>query len=765
MNAYLNGSALALVLACGTGAQTWAQSVAPAQLDEIVVTGTRSPGRTALESVAPIDVISAAALQKQGYVDVARGLEFLEPSVNFARAATTATAANTRPATLRGLSPDQVLVLVNGKRRHATSILNTNNTVGRGSAGVDLDAIPSAAIERIEILRDGAAAQYGSDAIAGVVNIILKSDREGGDATLQYGQTEAGDGAQVSATGHVGLPLGAGRISLTGELRDQDPTNRALVDQRFGRVTYRFGDPRVRLFSAALDAEHPLGAGELYGFATYADKRSENAAGFRVPGFSPLYPNGFLPKIQPIIRDGSATLGWRAKLADRWNFDLSHSFGYDHARFEVYDTANVSLGLASPTRFNSGAVTYRQDVTDLTLSTPLAWGAGGNLAGGLQHRYEAYEIESGEPLAYQGLGADGFAGFNPRNPTNRSRTAYAAFVDLELHPVQPITLGAAVRYDNYDDFGGATTWKASARWQVTDILALRATAGVGFRAPSLQQQYFSAVAGATSAGVLVTVGTLPVSDPVARALGAEKLKPERSRNLAGGLVFDPGHGLSFTADAFQIEIDDRIALSEQLAGPAVLAVLKSAGITNFQQVRFFTNAVDTTTRGYELTGRFRHDLPGDVSLNLVAGYGRFETKLDTLRANPVLPTLPLLGGKSILYVTKAQPKDKLTASIELIRGPLSLQLSGARFGTYQSQPLVNPQVFGAKTTVDLSARYAVTPAFHISAGVQNLGDARPDPIADQGLVIAATGGSFPTGEESPIGVNGRSYFVRLQRSF
>lgn len=763
---HVSGLALMAGLAGATGAVAQTAAAGPEIVDEVVVTGTRAEGRKPLESLAPVDVVRSEEIAELGYPDVARGLEFLEPSVNFARSATTATAANSRPVTLRGLAPDQVLVLVNGKRRHATSILNTNNAVGRGSAGVDLDTIPGASVGRIEILRDGAAAQYGSDAIGGVVNIILRGVDDGGFASIQASTTEEGDGDAYAVSGWVGLPLGEeGHVTLSGEYRDQQPTNRANLDQRFNRVTYRFGDPDLTLLSFGVDASLPIAGGEAYAFGTLTRKRSENAAGFRVPGFSPVWPNGFLPKIRPLIWDGAVTVGWRATLAEDWRFDLSNTYGQNKASFDVVDTANQTLGAASPTEFYSGAVTYRQNVVDATVSRPLPFWAGGNFAAGAQYRHEAYEIESGEPLAYTGVGADGFPGFNPRNPTDKSRIAYAAFADLELKPVEALTLGGAVRYDHYGDFGGKVTWKASGRFEVTDWLALRSTIGTGFRAPSLQQQYFSAVAGALSAGRLVTVGTLPVADPVARALGASKLKPETSISYAAGFVLDPGFGLTLTADWFRIEIEDRIALSEQLGGASVTAVLNAAGITGFQQVRFFTNAVDTTTDGFELTARYRRALTDDTDLSLALGYGRFDTRLDVLRPNPALPGLPLLALKSVLYVTEAQPKDKLTFEAQLTHGPFSVQANVTDFGTYVSQPLVPVQVFGGKTVLDVSGYWKVNATLKLSAGVQNLTDERPDALIGQQAVVAATGGSFPTGEESPIGVNGRSYFVRLEARF
>ena len=264
----------------------------------------------------------------------------------------------------------------------------------------------------------------------------------------------------------------------------------------------------------------------------------------------------------------------------------------------------------------------------------------------------------------------------------------------------------------------------------------------------------------------MTVGTLPVNDPVAQALGAQPLKPEKSRNWSAGFVLTPGHGLSLTADWFDIRIRDRIALSEQLGGAQVTAILAAAGISNFQQVRFFTNAADTRTQGFELTGRWRTALARDVDLGLDVGYGRFVPHIDKLRANSVLPALPLLATKSLVFLTTGQPKDKVTFGATLDRKPFSVQLSATRYGVYQGADLATLQTYGAKTLVDLSAAVEVR-GITVRAGVLNLGDVYPDQPNDNKLaaVIASTGGSFPAPEEAPFGFNGRSWFVRLETRF
>lgn len=752
------------------GAPAAAEEAGDSASDMIVVTGSRSGARTSLEASAPISVVGAADIADLGFGDLSRSLQYLEPTLNYPRASTTATAANSRSITLRGLSPDQTLVLVNGTRRHSSSILNINNAVGRGAAGVDLDLIPASAIERVEILRDGAAAQYGSDAIAGVVNLILREADEGGMAFAQAGITEEGDGETFTFGGWSGFALpGGGHLTVSGEFRDQERTNRANVDQRFGRVTYQVGDPDIELGTVALDAAAPLFGGELYGFVLGARKDSVNPAGFRVPTFAPtIYPDGFLPKINALVTDWSTALGWEGEVGAGWSLNLSHTIGADRAAFSVSETVNASLGAASPTDFDSGAVEYRQYVTDAVLTRPFPdLMAGANLALGVQHRRESYESEEGEPDAFFGAGADGFAGFAPA--FEGERDAFGVFVDAELNPTEALLLGLAARYDEYDDFGGEPTVRARARYELTEQLALRASIGTGFRAPSLQQQQFRLVSGAlSSGGALTTVGTLPVSDPVAQLLGATALEPETSRNISMGAVFDVGD-FSFTADWFRVEIDDRIVLSEQFGGTAVTNILLANGITNFQQVRFFTNAASTTTEGYEAMLRYRTEFADGLRLNLGLGYAHAETQLDALRANATLPALPYLQTRSLVFLLTAQPEDKATFEVELERGPWAVQGNISYFGPYQFAGFGNTLVqdVGASTVFDASLRFDFNESVRFSAGVQNLSDVAPDQPIFNTLpsIISATGGSFSSGEETPIGVNGRSYFVRLEARF
>lgn len=656
-----------------------------------------------------------------------------------------------------------MLVLVNGKRWHSSSVINFNNVFGRGSTPTDLGAIPISAVARIEVLRDGAAAQYGSDAIAGVINIVLRSDLEG-VASIQSGLTEQGDGQNTTAAISKGFALGGrGRITLTGEARYRNSSNRAQIDSRYGRVTNQQGDPDSLDLSAAANGRYALGGGvELYGDAVYDHRKSISPAQFRAPTVAPLiYPAGFIPHIHVDLNDIGGTLGLRGEVGG-WTWDLSDTPGYNAADFHVRDTANTTLGAASPRRFDGGGTRYLQNVLDLTASRSFAILAGSNLSIGVAHRYERFQIRSGESASFTGAGAQGFPGFNPPSPVGADRNSVAAFAEGELKPIAALSLGAAVRYEHYSDFGDATSGKLSLFYKPRPFVAVRATASTAFRAPSLQQGFFSTVTSQSTNGVLINVGTFAVGDPVARALGGAPLRPETSRNISGGIVFTPARGFTFTADVFHIDIEDRIALSETLSGAAVAAVLRAATITNASSARFFTNAADTATDGYELTANWRSPVGAEARLDVTAGYSAVDTDIRRLRANPVLPALPLLATSSIDLLTKAIPRNKAILTARLDWRALSVSANLARSGSFRAIQVAGEQTYNPVTTLDLTLDYALNRRLSIGVGVLNVGDAFPDKIADRALT---QGGSIAYPEVGGVGTNGREYYVRVSSRF
>src|SRR5690606_17045143 len=549
--------ALALLAALATApalAQEAPQATADraSTLDTIIVTGTRVADRTVAESQSPIDIISSEALQATGTTELATALSRALPSLNFPRPALVDGTSAIRPAQLRGLAPDQVLVLVNGKRRHTSSLLNLNGTIGRGSAPVDLNTIPVSAIDRVEVLRDGASAQYGSDAIAGVVNVVLKGSREGGSLLVQYGQYSAGDGAQGQLAGDTGVSLGDGRgfVHLSGQIGHQDATNRARpfagtpgpTQPELGQKAFVIGEPEVDSAAVGFNLDYALtDTVSLYGFGTASNRDITSFAFFRAPAnptqnVPAIYPDGFLPQINNISKDRSIVAGVKGFTAGGWNWDLSYNYGYNRLDFHTRNTLNASLGEASPTSFYDGALETTQNIVNLDVSRQLDWGLEypATLSLGLEARNEKWNQSPGEPGSYLDAdgpttgrvgGAQGFGGFAPAVSGAYDRDSYAAYAGLEADFSDRFSGGIAARYEDYDDFGSQASGKLSARYAFSDAVALRGTVSSGFRAPSLAQQYFQTVSTIFLAGITTPfeIRTFPASSDVAQAFGAEAL--------------------------------------------------------------------------------------------------------------------------------------------------------------------------------------------------------------------------------------------------
>ena len=803
-------SAAALLL---TAQAALAQDATTAQeqeeLDQVVVTGTRTPGRSRLETVSPVDVISEEMLTQQGSTELAQGLSNLAPSISFARPSITDGTDTVRPATLRGLAPDQTLVLVNSTRRHASALVNVNGSIGRGSAAVDLNAIPSAAIDRVEVLREGASAQYGSDAIAGVINLRLREARSGGSASLTIGEyrtefataripegREERDGRTVTLSGWQGLPLGAdGFLTVSAEYRDREPTSRGDLDPRLAprpaRVTSRYGDPEVVDATVYLNAGLPLEGGwESYGWFGYQHREAESAATPRtfnnVNNDPAVYPDGFLPIIAPTIDDVTAAIGVRGRLG-AFDADLNLVFGRNDIDYQVLNSINGSLVPNSPTRFDAGGLLYDQLVLGLDLVGRFEFGLFEpvSVAFGSELRREHYAINAGELASYQfapgrpgtGAGAQGFIGFRPSNEVDERRNSYAFYVDVEAQLTEAFNITAAARFEDYSDFGTTTTGKVAARYDLTDAFAVRGAVSTGFRAPALQQQAFTSTAinfiiiGGVSTPV--EVNHFPATDPIAASFGAQPLKPEESTNYSIGLVFDAGP-FELTVDAYRIDITDRIVLSESLLGNptgtptqrAIYNLLNPPGSSGtIGGGRFFVNGVDSETTGVDVVGRYRLDYrpSGRLDFTLAANFNETDvTRVPAIPTNVPIPSPPNLVDRfTVLTFEQGTPRDKYVFSAELDDGPIGGTFRATSYSdVLQTNPNNNPAFdirTGEHVILDLEGRYAFTEQLELALGVNNLTDEYPEPQP----AFVNTNGALGFPNYSPFGFNGRFLYARL----
>jgi len=761
-------------------------------LDSIIVTGTRVADRTAAESLAPIDILTVEALTATGTPELATALARALPSLNFPRPAINDGTDAVRPAQLRGLSPDHVLVLVNGKRYHSGSLVNVNGSQGRSSSPVDLNTIPMSAIERVEVLRDGASAQYGSDAIAGVINIVLKGSRSGGSLNARYGQYSAGDGAISQFGADAGFAIGEdGFIHFSAQVGDQEQTNRARpfigtpspTTPPLGVVVQRQGDPAVEFGSFTYNGEVAFSdTFSIYSTGIYTERDSLSNGFFRPAGdarnIPSIYPNGFLPQINNVSTDKHLGFGVRGTMANGTSVDVSYTYGSNELTFDILNTLNRSLGPTSPTEFYAGLLGVEQDVFNVDLSNQLDWGMAYpvTLSYGLEWRQDAFRQGPGEPLSYAlGTfanlpGSQVFPGFKPSDGGNFDRQNVSLYAGLEGDVTEQLSLGVAARYEDYSDFGTTSNWKLSSRYAFSETVALRATVSTGFRAPSLQQQYFQSTATNFIGGVPFDIVTFRVTNPAAIALGAEPLRPEESTNVSLGLVLQPADGLYVTIDAYQIEVDDRITLSENLTSTAVRNFLNANGFPGVGGGRYFTNAIDTTTRGVDVVGTYAWQLENS-QLDLTLGYNYNKTEIDRIAANPAAlnaidPTALRFGRVELGRFEVGSPRDKFQLGGVYSVGNWSLAANATRYGEFTVLFGNNPadtsrdQTFGAEWTLDLSGTYTIG-GWAFTLGADNVLDSYPDEV----LFANSTSGQLPYSGSSPFGFNGAYLYANAKYSW
>ena len=815
-----------VVIGAGASARLdLALASAPIGLDQVVVTGTRATDRTVLEAPVPIDVLSSAEIQATGRSETMQVIQMLAPSINFPRPSVNDGTDHIRPATLRGLGPDQTLVLVNGKRRHTTALVHVNQSVGRGSTSVDMNAIPVNAIERIEILRDGAAAQYGSDAIAGVINIILKSNAEtslsssvGRSFSEFEGLSGTGsydDGRVVQVNANFGRAIMSdGFVHVAGEFRDRERTNRTRVDisnqciagdtrctnPPAGIDIYDeslsqswSGDSESRDYGFFVNSEIPMQSGvRLYGFGGFGI-RDGLAAGFFRRSLDDrtvraIYPNGFLPLISSEIQDASAAVGARGMFRG-WNWDLSGEYGANSFEFGVENTANVSLGPTSPTTFYAGALKLNQLVANLDFARRISGTSlgGVNVALGIEARRDGFKLERGDEASYAvGTTAilDGpnagrpappfsqvFPGFRPVDEADDSRTNVGAYVDVEVTPIEKLLVAVAGRVENYSDFGSTADGKVAARFELFPGVALRGAAQTGFRAPSLGQSNFSSVAtNFVNVGGVNTpfeIRTFAVGSAGATLLGAKELEAEESVNLSIGLTARASNSLSLSADYYDVKIDDRIVLSGNFIDVSVRNLLAANGIPGVSGARYFTNAIDTHTKGLDIVLNYGVDLGTAGVTRFTGGYNRNETEVTRVSDTPpqlAAVSTALFDRVQRALFEKGQPKNSIRLTLNHVINNFSANVHASRFGKFTvfqgATSGAADQTFGAQWVTDLAIGYKLR-NIALTLGSNNIFDTYPDTL----IAANQTRSIYMFSGQSPAGFNGRFVYVKATIDF
>jgi iron complex outermembrane recepter protein len=778
----------------------------------VVVLGSRAPSHGVLDAAVPVAVVGAKDIQSTGMLELGKVLQDLDPSFNFSTTFISDGTDIIRPATLRGLGPDQVLVLVNGKRRHQQALVNVQQTIGRGSAGTDINAIPISAIDHIEVLRDGAAAQYGSDAIAGVINIVLKKGIDEGSLSATAAGTSAGDGDTYGASVHRGFALGDGYLDLSLEGRRRGETNRAGVDTlRVSppRVTQRIGDSLAKDAYLWLNSALPTSRdGEFYAFGGVS-RRTGDAGGFFRPrgdarNVPEVYPDGFLPNIRTTVRDASLAVGYRHDLPGQWNLDVSVNHGRSELAFHERNSINVSYWYEpkcscsvigeSPREADTGKLRFNQTTVNADIKGPTTLlGLPTYMAMGAEYRREGYQIVAGEPVSYQygrtnntaikildqtghiaAAGIQGFPGYTPATEVDETRHNAAIYLDIE-QKWGPLTMGSAVRRERYSDFGLTTTGKATLRWDLAREVALRGSVSTGFRAPGVQQKFYSSVStNLNSAGVLTDTLTAREGSPVTKAFGIAPLKEEVSRSWSAGLVLRPARDFALTADVYRTQIHDRIVFSSTIepeSGPCTTAakcpIKTILAPLHVGQAQFFTNAIDTATRGLDIMAE--QTLRGNESkLVLSAQLGLNRTEVTGRHStSPVLSGAQLFDDAQVTLIERGQPRQHHVLAADYATGAWDLTARANYFGPVQGQGFTAPyiQTWEGKWLLDLAVRYAFTRQLSLSAGVDNAFDTYPtrwDPV--RAAPFPQLGFTY-CWETCPFGINGRSMYVRADYRF
>lgn len=885
--------AMAAALPSVSSAQDTTNAGTP--IEEVVVTGSRRAARSAADTPAPVDVISGDDFANQGDGDMSNLLRTVVPSYNVNAQPISDAATLVRPANLRGLAPDQTLVLLNGKRRHRAAVIAfLGGGLSDGAQGPDIGVIPAIALKRVEVLRDGAAAQYGSDAIAGVMNFVLRDDNEGGSIEAKWGSTYEGDGDQLQIAANIGLPLtDSGFVNFSGEWRQQDPTSRSVqrddaqglidagntdVRQPYAQI---WGQPEVKNdWKVFMNAGLETGVGEAYMFGNYAEREVEGGFFFRNPNtrggvnsndsgatrlvgdltpddgincpggfnfnngeattgtiadplvigsageqtaldaifadpncfvFNELFPGGFTPQFGGMLNDIAGAMGYRGELDNGLTFDISAHAGRNQADFFIKNTINPSLGPATPTEFELGSYIQLEKNFNADFSYPLEMGLYSplNVAFGFEWREEQFEARTGQPESFEvgilaeafertndqgevvsftqgfGIGSNGFSGFSPQVAGSWDRSNIAAYVDLEADVTEDWIIGAALRFEDFSDFGSTTNFKITTLYKITDEFRFRGSYSTGFRAPTVGQQQvvnvstvFESVNGVLQ---LAQRGTIPPTNPVAASKGAEPLGPEESKAFTLGFAADIGSA-SLTVDYFNIEVTDRITQSATITlTQAERQALVDSGVgfaADLQAFRFFVNDFDTRTQGIDVVATIPLDIFEEGSTNFALAGNYTKTKVTAISGRDrdeiisvdssndclytVDPSVVTMDGTRVMQLEQNIPKTRFSGTLTHNTSKWRFLARGNYYGSYCEAHLDSAGLeidAGAEITMDIEFGYNVMENVEVIVGASNLFDNYPDDNPFAGVAGAA----YPV--TSPMGFNGGMYYVRARYSF
>ncbi|NOR36453.1 MAG: TonB-dependent receptor plug domain-containing protein [Woeseiaceae bacterium] len=850
-------TAVAITLAL-TSPAAFSQDTEEELLEEVITTGTRKEGLSPTETMSPVDVLSGTSLSNQATFDMTDGLTKVTPSLNTQRFPIADGTAFIRPVTLRHLSPDHTLVLVNGTRRHRSPLVNLQlsplGTVNTGSQAVDFSAIPALAVQRVEILRDGASAQYGSDAIAGVVNVILKDYNEGFTVAAQTGEYFEGDGARTSIAANGGFSLGSsGFINATIEYSTADQTSRGIqrydcqdvIDQvgasetPFNGLCQRWGDPDVETLKLFVNLGVDINdTTEFFANVSYSDNETRSDFFYRNPvildpaastagsgrstlivdansdfvpdpapqslvdaivagggdpntyltadpdlvtnpsGFvllNPIYtqfPGGYNPDFGADISDYAVVAGVRGEMGSGMTWDVRGRIAESEAVYILGETINPSLGSGSPTDFKPGGLTQEESALTVDFVMPMD---NINLAFGAEFRQETYKIKAGDPAsieagpttAFFGVGSDGFQGFPNESAGSFDSDSIGAYVDLEMDVSDRFSLGAAARFEDYDEFGNTFNWKLSGRFEISDRAALRATVSTGFRAPTPGQvNTLNVTTSSDSSGNLIPFGTYPVDHPIALALGSTPLDPEESTSFTIGAVFQPLDNLAITLDYYDIQIEDRLTILENEIGPVEVALLTAAGIPNAallngSTANYFVNGFESNIQGVDLALTVDFEIGGgDLIVDLRHNWNEQEVK-------NVTPST--LNASTVADLENQVPNNRTLLTFNYQTGGMFggfLRLnnfggwgdSGGQIAAPDASEFVK---YGGEILVDLEAQFRFNDMFSVAVGGENVFDVEPE---NDGHFVAGLLG-VNTALTSPFGNNGGFWYVRLQADF